>query len=238
MKKNTTYIFIILIFLICEIFAQSVEVKIYHASWTVSFRVLSFITMGIWYFQMQKEHFDRMQKVFLISILLPILPALMLYLFIEKIAVGVNICIHFAIFFIWIDVFKRMGAAIKVFNSSDNSKFFLPFIFIILFVYFIMVLYPNVSFAYAFIIFIFIILASYAGMLVLFLPSNDNNKYLIILGVCLSIFAHIMHSYYIFLLESYLIYPFFRAMIVLSACSMIFGMINLNNNPSALNDED
>ena len=81
MKKNIAYISIIFVLLLCEIFAYTENQELYDAFWVNFIRILSWITFGSWYFQQEKERFNRIQKIFLISNLLPIFTTLSFYFF-------------------------------------------------------------------------------------------------------------------------------------------------------------
>jgi hypothetical protein len=65
------YLVVIFLILVGECIANEIANKEIAAFWTNNLRISSWLAMGIWYYQIQKENFTRVQKLFLGSILLP-----------------------------------------------------------------------------------------------------------------------------------------------------------------------
>lgn len=236
-KKNFVFIVSVFIVLVFECYTNQFK-KEDAALWSSIFRILTWVVMGIWYYQAQKKDFYQTQKVFLISNLLPIFVALSSYFIVEQKAMLFNISINLVVFVLWIVVFNRMGARISFKESTSAFKKVLPISFVLPFFYFFFSLYPKLSNIYSTIIFCYLVVISYAGILSGFLPKNDKTIY-ITLGIILWIFSNLMESHYIFLLKFPDSYPIIRTIAVTSRCIMIYGMINYaEKTPLSLVEED
>jgi hypothetical protein len=226
MAKNIIYVFIIFLILICEISAQVIERQQHTAFWANNFRTLSFIMMGVWCFHKQKGNFRTIQRLFLISILLPIFAPLAFYFYAQPKAIFISIGIDIIFFCLWIIVFKKMGAKISLKESSDTIKKLFPVLFILPFIYYFIILYPILPYLYAIIVFIYILLLSYVCILSIFLPINEEYKEWIILGLILFFFLSFMNGHHEFLQQTPWSYPAIRILAVISRCMIIYGMIN------------
>ena len=186
---------------------------------------MTWVIMGIWYYQVKKKDFTQTRKLFLISNLLPIFVALSSYFIIEQRAMLINILINLGVFVLLIVVLKQMGARISLKESKNTFKKVLPIFYVFPFFYFFFSLYPKLSNIYSTIIFCYLAVISYVGILSSFLPKNDRTIY-ITSGIILWIFSNLMESYYIFLLKFPDSYPIIRTIAVTSRCVMFYGMIN------------
>ena len=223
-KNNFIFIVCVFVALVLECYAYKFK-KEDAALWSSIFRIMTWVVMGIWYYQQQKKHFTQTQKLFLLSNLLPIFVALSSYFIVEQKAMLINILINLVVFVLWIVVFKRMGTRISLKESKNTFKKVLPIVFIFSFFYFFFSLYPKLSNIYSTLIFCYLVVISYAGILSGFLLRNDKTTY-ITLGIILWIFSNLMESHYIFLLKSPDSYPIIRVIAVISRCFMIYGMIH------------
>ncbi len=223
MKRNISFIIVIFIVLICEICFH--EYNHQDSFWTNNFRILSWIIMGFWYYDNQKENFNRIQTVFLISMLLPIIVSLSSYLIPERQAIIINIYTNIGILMLWIYAFKRLGAIITLNDSNRTLTKVTPafFIFPLLFYYFS--LYQALTGVYVFIVLIYIVLFSYTGVLAAFLPFNEEKRLWITFGIMLLVFVNIINGYHTFLQKLSWAYPVLRTVTVISRCMMIYGMI-------------
>ena len=228
MKKNIAYITLILLLLICEIFAYMEEQVLYHAFWVNFIRILSWITFGIWYFHAEKERFKRIQKIFLISNLLPIFATLSFYFFTLNEGLNLSYSINIVIFLLWIYVFRLMGARIVFKKEDDFFKKSIPIFFIFPIAYYFLTLHPILTSSYGIFNLIFILTISYACLLSIFLPINQDIKLFITFGIVLFISISLLFSNYLFIEKKMLSYVISRIVVVVTRCMIIYGMINYN----------
>lgn len=236
LKKNLAYISLIILLLLCEIVAYIEEQELYNSFWVNFIRILSWITLGVWYFQEEKKRFNRIQKIFLISNLLSILTTLSFYFFTLNEGLSLSYCINIFIFILWLYVFRLMGARIVFKKEDDFLKKSVPGFFILPIAYFFLTLYPILTPSYIILNLIFILTISYACLLSIFLPINSDKKLWITLGIILFISNSLLFSNYLFIEKNVLNFVIYRIVTVVSRCMMIYGMINYKT--SALNEED
>ncbi len=207
--------------------------------WTNNFRILSWIMMALWYYETQKRNFNRIQKAFLISILLPIIVSISSYVIPEKQAIIINISTNIAILMLWIYAFKHSGASISLNDSNQTLTKLTPAFFILPLLFYYFSLYQSLPTLYAIFVLIYILIFSYTGVLSAFVPISEEKRLWIILGIMLIAMANIMNGYHTFLQKLPWAYPVIRTMTVVSRCMMIYGMISyLNNKPIVLAEEN
>lgn len=223
MKKNFYFVFAIFIVLIGEI--KFHENNQHESFWTNNLRILSWIMMGWWYFETQKKDFNRIQKAFLISILLPIIVSLSSYLIPEKQAIIINICVNMGVLILWIYVFKYFGASISLKDSNQTLTKLTPAFFILPLLFYFLSLYQSLPALYAILVLIYILIFSYTGVLAAFLPINEEKRLWITFGIMLLVLVNIMNGYHTFLQKLPWAYPVFRTITVIAKCMMIYGMI-------------
>lgn len=226
MKINFLFLSIILIVLIGECFAHDQIDKEQAEFWSNNLRIISWILMGMWFYWLQRCKFGFLQKLFLISILLPIIVSLTSYLLPERQAILINIGINTVSFSIWIYYFHQMGARVSLRDADNNFQKIIPaFLFFPLCFYFLS-LYQSISGIYAVIVFIYVIVFSYTGILAVFLPVGDERRLYVILGISLLVVANIMNAYHTFLEKLFWVYPVIRTITVSSKCMLIYGIVD------------
>ncbi len=226
MKINFLFISAILIVLIIECFAHDQIDKDRAELWSNHLRITSWTLMGIWFYQLQKCAFKLQQKLFLLSVLFPIVVSLTSYLLPERLAIIINIGVNTIVFLLWIYCFHEMGARISLRDSDNNFKRIVPaFLFFPLCFYFLS-LYQSLTGIYVVIVFIYVIVFSYTGILAVFLPVGDERRLYIILGIALLAVANIMNAYHTFLDKLMWVYPVIRTITVTSKCMLIYGIVD------------
>lgn len=226
MKTNFLFLSIILIVLISECFAHDYVDKNEAALWSNYLRIISWTLMGIWFYQLQKCTFKRLQKLFLLSILLPIIVSLTSFLLPERLAIIINLCINTIIFFIWIYYFHAMGAKIVLRDADNNFQRVVPAFLVFPLCFYFLSLYQSLIGIYALIVFIYVIIFSYTGILAVFLPVDEERRQYIVLGILLLAVANIMNAYHTFLEKLFWVYPVIRTITVASKCMLIYGIVD------------
>lgn len=225
LKSNLFYLIVIFLILFVECFANEFTDKESAALWTNNLRILSWLAMGIWYYQIQKENFTLVQKLFLGSILLPIIISFSTYLLPEHQAIIINIGVSIAILSLWILDFKLLGASIVLKDKNQTFSKLVPAFFILPLLFYFFSLYQALSAFFAVLVLIYILIFSYTGVLAAFLPFNEEKRLWITFGIMLLVIVNIMNGYHTFLQKIPNAYPILRTMTVISRCMMIFGMI-------------
>lgn len=225
LKTNLFYLVVILLILISECFSNEYADKEIAALWTNNFRISSWLAMGIWYYQIQKENFTLVKKIFLVSILLPIIVSFSTYLLPERQAISINIVVSIIILCLWIYVFKLLGALIVLRDQNQTFSKLVPAFFILPLLFYFFSLYQSLSTFFAVLVLIYILVFSYTGVLAAFLPFNEEKRLWITFGIMIFVLVNIMSGYNIFLQKIPNSYPILRTMTVISRCMMIYGMI-------------
>ncbi|WP_238806383.1 hypothetical protein [Emticicia aquatica] len=230
--KNIIFITAIFLVLVCECYAQVLENKNQADLWSNNFRIVSYFIMGFWYYDKQKENFGTIQKVFLISIFIPIAVSLSSYLIDEKIAIIVNISVNSMMFASWVYVFKQLGAFITFKDSNRTIIKLMPAFLVLPMLFFYFSLYQSLPLLYSIFVFSYIIFFSYTGLLAGFLPIKEEKKLWIIIAIVILVIVNFMNGYHTFLQKLSWAYPVIRTLTVTSRCMMIYGMINYNEQPT------
>jgi hypothetical protein len=238
MKTNFLFLSIILIVLIGECFAHNYVDKNQADLWSNYLRITSWTLMGIWFYQLQRSNFKLQQKFFLLSILFPIIVSLASFLLPEHLAIIINLCINTIVFLIWIYYFHAMGAKISLRDTDNNFKKIVPAFLIFPLCFYFLGLYQSLIGIYALIVFIYVIIFSYTGILAVFLPVVEDRRLYIVVGISLLAVANIMNAYHTFLEKLFWVYPVIRTITVISKCMLIYGIVDCGiKKNTSLNQE-
>ena len=224
MNRNALFISIILIVLLGECYVHELNDKKISDFWSNNLRIVSWILMGLWYYRLQKINFGRKLLFFLISIVLPILVSLTSYLLVERVAIILNIIINAIVFGIWIYYFHYLGAKINIKDTEKTLNKISPAFFIFPLLFYFFSLYQNLSGVYTILVFLYVLIFSYTGILAVFLPVSEERKLYIILAISLLVVANIMNAYHTFLQKLLWAYPVIRTITVASKCMLIYGI--------------
>lgn len=212
--------------LIGECFAHEYVDKNQAEMWSNYLRITSWTLMGIWFYQLQKYNFELRQKLFLLSILLPIIVSFNSFLLPERLAIIINLCINTIIFLIWIYYFHAMGAKVSLRDAENNFQKIVPAFLIFPQVFYFLSLYQSLYGIYVVIVFVYVVVFSYTGILAVFLPVGDERRLYVIFGLALLAVANIMNAYHTFLEKLFWVYPVIRAITVASKCMLIYGIVD------------
>lgn len=226
MKANFLFLSIILIVLIGECFAHDYLDKNQAELWSNNLRIISWTLMGVWFYQLQKCTFKLQQKLFLFSILLPIVVSLTSFLLPESLAIIINLCINTVIFLVWIYYFHAIGAKISLRDADNSFQKVVPAFLIFPLCFYFLSLYQSLTGIYVVIVFIYVVVFSYTGILAVFLPVTEERRLYIVLGISLLALANIMNAYHTFLEKLFWVYPVVRAITVASKCMLIYGIVD------------
>ncbi len=183
--------------------------------------------MGGWYYQMQKQSFGSNEKLFLMSIILPIIVSLAAYLLPEKTAIIVNISVNTFVLMIWLHLFRLMGSRIS-FRDADNTLAKIsPSAFLFPIVYYFSTLYEVISGVYVVVVLVYMIVFSYLIMLSTFLPIDEKRRLYIVTGLAALVVANILNSHHTFLERLPWAYPVIRAITIAAKCAVVYGMVSV-----------
>jgi hypothetical protein len=190
------------------------------------FRELVNVALAILYYKQQGSKLNMVQIKFLITILIPLLLGLSRFIFTALIAIKINTVLYLVIYVLWLNILKSLGTQFNKFRFPRTYYLLVPIIFIIPFLNYFLVILPMEDIQIKFSSFLFALFAACTCVFVMFLPPTKNlyDRYLIIFGIWLTEFIHIMQSYFVFNSEIFFIYPFVRILQTVSYMSLIFGM--------------
>lgn len=212
--------------LIGECFAHDYLDKYQAELWSNNLRIISWLLMGMWFYQLQKCTFELPQKLFLLSILLPIIVSLTSFLIIESLAIIINLFINILIFLIWIYYFHAVGAKVSLRDEENNFQKIIPAFLLFPLAFYFLSLYQALYGIYVIIVFVYVLVFSYTGILAVFLPVGDERRLYIILGISLLVVANIMNAYHTFLEKLFWVYSVIRTITVASKCMLIYGIVD------------
>jgi hypothetical protein len=240
LKNN--YIFVLLVFLL--LIAEIFEFK-NTGDGTMSlpefiFRELVNVALAILYYRQQGSKLNMVQIKFLTTILIPLLLGLSRFTFTTLIAIKLNTFLYLVIYALWLNILKSLGTQINKFRFPRTYYLLVPIIFIIPFLNYFLVILPMEDIQIKISFFLFTFFAAFTCVFVMFLPPSKNiyDRYLIIFGIWLTEFIHIMQSYYVFNSEIFFIYPFVRILQSVSYMSLIFGMTSYYKQHSRIIKEN
>ncbi len=190
------------------------------------FRELVNVALAILYYRQQGSKLNMVQIKFLITILIPLLLGLSRFIFTTLIAIKINTILYLVIYALWLNILKSLGTQFNKLRFPRTYYLLVPIIFIIPFLNYFLVILPMEDIQIKISSFLFTFFAAFTCVFVMFLPPSKNiyDRYLIIFGIWLTEFIHIMQSYYVFNSEIFFIYPFVRILQTISYMSLIFGM--------------
>ncbi len=219
---------LICIFISCEILAAwNTETGI-NSLGTFVFRQLITIVLASWYYQSQGSKLTPLQKNFFLTLLIPLAFGLSRYFIADPLAIKVNAFFYFSTYALWMIQFKYLGAEFNISKFPLTYFLLIPIIFAIPFLYYFFVLFPMLSSGNKILVFLFALFAASTCVYVLFLPTTKDfsGRYLIIFGIWLTEFTHMMQSYYHYNNEGLFIYPFAR---ILQTSSFIFLLVGMTS---------
>lgn len=238
MKKRSTFIVIILLFLIGDCFFSTLSNPNIHSYGTHLFRVLTWLSMALWYYDEQKHNFRKTQIVFFVSILLPIISSFSNYLLLYRNSTFIYISVNIMMTLLWIYVFKKLGKiSIKKESFSNIAIHVISFIVFPL-AYYFLTLYANLNFSFKILTLVFFIVFAYMSTIARFLDIDEQNKKLLMLSIVLLVLISIVNSHHFFLQKNAWAYTVTRTLTVISRCLLIFVVIESSNKLSARYQED
>lgn len=228
LKNNLIYVVLICLSVACEIFAAwNAETGI-RAIETFIFRQAVTLILAMWYYQSQGSKLTNLQRNFLMTLLIPLIFGFSRYFIPDPLAIKVNAFFYFSTYVLWILQFKSLGAEFKISKFPFAYFLFIPLIFAIPFLYYFFVLFPMLNHGNKVLVFLFALFAASTCVYVLFLPTTKDfsGRHLIIFGIWLTEFTHMMQSYYHYNNEGLFIYPFAR---ILQTSSFIFLLVGMTS---------
>jgi hypothetical protein len=251
-KKNIAFIVTIFFLLGCELYITTLGYKSYKDIWGHIFRAIISLIIVLWYYEMEKNRFGKIQRMFLISntfpfivsLILPFIGLLSFSPFSEKRIilstqniVLINLVVYTLKNVLWIFIFKSMGAFAAFNNSLHSLKNLIVVFFIFPLLYFFISLYPATSGISTIISFSYIFIFSFAGVLSAFLPIDEKKRFWITIGIVTVILGTILRTYDEFLLKITWGNELIGIVIVASRCMVTYGMIDYEDQ-EIISDEE
>ncbi|GGD82782.1 hypothetical protein GCM10011514_53590 [Emticicia aquatilis] len=142
----------------------------------------------------------------------------------ERTAIIINIIINGIIFGIWIYYFHNLGARVNIRDTEKTLNKISPAFFLFPLLFYFFSLYQTLTGIYTILVFLYVLIFSYTGIVAVFLPVSEERKLYIILALSLLVIANIMNAYHTFLQKLLWAYPVIRTITVASKCMLIYGI--------------
>ncbi|MFD0878304.1 hypothetical protein ACFQ1A_29330, partial [Massilia pinisoli] len=181
--------------------------------------------LSIWYYKVRKPIPTLIDKLFFLTLLLPILISLSV-MFYPPLGKNFNLIIHAAISCVWIVIFKLMGSKIPIKSISTKMLKIVPIYALIPILFYIFSLHAVVPTIDKILLLSYSAIYLYTNTLASFLPINESNKFWISWGIILKAFANFLVFYGIFIEQLPWIGFIPRTLVVVARCILIVSMID------------
>jgi hypothetical protein len=221
---NTRYLAASLLLLISEFFLLDLPAKD-SIFWTAIVRIFAAIILTIWYYKSRKPLANLIDKLFILTLILPISISLCV-IFFPPLIKDFNLIVHALILCIWVVIFKLMGAKIQFKASPYKVMKVVPVYALIPMLFYVFSLHAVVPMLDKILLVSYSIIYLYTNTLASFLPINESSKFWISWGVILMAFANFLVFYGIFIEQLPWIGFIPRTIVVVARCILILSMID------------
>jgi hypothetical protein len=221
---NTRYLTATLLLLIAEFFLLDLPEKD-NVFWIAIVRILAALILTSWYYQHRKPLPTIIDKLFILTLILPVVISLCV-IFFPAFIKDFNLIIHACIVCIWAGIFKLMGAKIQFKVSPYKVMKVVPVYALIPILFYVFSLHAVVPTLDKILLLSYSIVYLYTNTLATFLPINESNKFWISWGVILIAFANFLVFYGIFIEQLPWIGFIPRTIVVVARCILILSMID------------
>jgi len=222
---NKKYIIIIALLLLGEILLRISNIEFQQRElWVSILRIVSSSVLALWYYQYQKPLYSTVDKLFTITLLLPVLTSLSNFLIPDYFNI-VNIFVHICILFIWAYMFILMGAKIEFRDKEHKFLRLFPLYYLLPILFYVFSIHPSVSSKYVILLLPYTLIYSCTGTLATFLPMKEEHRVWISWSIALMIFTNLIYGYDTFMERIPGSNMITRALVVISRCMIVVGMI-------------
>ena len=193
--------------------------------WVAIARLLAAIVLVVWYCQSRKPLPTLIDKLFITGLILPIFISLCV-IFFPKAIKDFNLITHAIMLGLWAAIFKIMGASIKGQGSFYKFLRIIPIYSLVPILFYIFSLHPALPDFEKIMLLTYTAIYIYTSTLASFLPVSDSDKFWISWSVVLMSFANLLVFYSIFVEPLPWLGFIPRAIVILSRCILIIGMVD------------
>ena len=221
---NTRYLTATLLLLISEFFLLDLPDK-ESVFWIAIIRILTAIILTIWYYKHRKTLPTTIDKLFILTLILPIFISLCV-IFFPSFIKDFNLIAHACILCLWAVIFKMMGGKIQFKVSPYKVMKVLPIYELIKILFYLFSLHAVVPTFDKILLISYSVIYLYTNTLASFLSINESNKFWISWGVILTAFANFLVFYGIYIEQLPWIGLIPRTVVVVARCILILSMID------------
>ncbi|MBA4851074.1 hypothetical protein [Emticicia sp. BO119] len=221
---NTRYITATLLLLISEFFLIELPEK-ESVFWIAIARIIAAIVLTVWYYQHRKPLSTLIDKLFILTLIIPVLISLCV-IFFPPLIRDFNLIAHACIVCLWAVIFRLMGSKIRIEGSSYKLLKIVPIYALVPILFYIFSLHALVPYLDKILLIIYTFIYLYANTLASFLPINETDKFWIRWGVILMAFANYLVFYSIFVEQLPWLGFIPRTVVVVARCILILGMVD------------
>lgn len=221
---NTRYLTATLLLLISEFFLLDLPDK-ESVFWIAIIRILTAIILSVWYYKHRKPLPTLIDKLFILTLIIPILISLCV-IFYPSFIKDFNLIAHACILCLWAVIFKMMGAKILFKVSPYKVMKVVPIYALIPILFYVFSLHAILPTLDKILLLSYSVIYLYTNTLASFLPINESGKFWISWGVILTAFANFLVFYGIYIEELPWIGFIPRTVVVIARCILIFCIID------------
>lgn len=221
---HTRYLIATLLLLISEFFLIELPEK-ESVFWIAIVRILAAIILTLWYYQVRKPLPTLIDKLFILTLILPILISLCV-IFFPPLIKEFNLIVHAGISCIWAGIFRLMGSKIRIGGGAYKLLKVVPVYALIPILFYVCSVHAEVPVLEQILLIIYTFIYLLTNTLASFLPLSESDKFWIRWGVVLMAFANYLVFYGIFVEQLPLSGFIPRTIVIVARCILILAMFD------------
>ncbi|WP_337042495.1 hypothetical protein [Emticicia sp. 17c] len=193
--------------------------------WIAFIRIIAALVLSLWYYQHRKPLSTNIDKLFITTLILPVLISVGVMIS-PALIKNINLIIHAFILCLWACIFKLMGAKIKFQGAFYKFIRIIPVYALFPILFYIITLHPALPVSQKIMLLCYTLLYIYTATLSSFLPIKDVERFWISWSVVLMAFANLL-VFYSFFVEPLPWLGFIpRLIVIIARCILIIGMVD------------
>lgn len=219
---NTRYLTATFLLLISEFFLLDLPEK-ESVFWIAIVRFIAAIVLSVWYYKLRSPLPTLIDKLFISTLILPILISLCGIVY-PPLIKNFNLIIHACILGIWAGIFKLMGSKIAFKESLYKFVRVIPIYALVPILFYVFSLHTALPDSDKALLLSYTFIYIYTSTLASFLPIHESGRFWIGWSVVLMAFANILVFYGIYIEELPWLGFIPRTIVMVSRCMLILGM--------------
>jgi hypothetical protein len=221
---NTRYLTATILLLFSEFFLNKLPER-ESAVWIGIVRIIAAIILTFWYYQHRKPLPTLIDKLFISTLILPILISFCV-IFYPALIKDFNLYVHAGILCIWAAIFRLMGSRIQFKGALYKFLRIMPIYSLIPVLFYIFSLHTALPDFDKIMLLSYTFIYMYTSTLASFLPIQESDIFWIRWAVVLMAFANILVFYSIFIEQLPWLSFIPRTIVIVSRCILILGMVD------------